>query len=356
MGGPALRVAIVGYGHAASVFHSPLVASTPGLRVAAIVTSSPERSARVRCEFPEARILPSADRLWQDSQQYDVVVIAAPNRVHVPLALTALNVGLPVVVDKPIAACVGDALLLIKTAEQTGKLLTVFHNARWSVPFLTTQQVIASGVLGEIGSYESRMERYRPVPRQGAWRERGDPAEAGGLLYDLGSHLIDQAIHLFGSATHVYAEMDRRRPGTEVDDDTFVSLRFASGVRARLWMSYVARLAGPAVRIAGLRGTYVKMDQDLQESALQAGHRPGDSEWSIEPPARWGRLSTDVDGLHVDGPVESVRGGYEHFYTLLRDALRSGGPPPVDPADALAGLRIIEAAQESARTHTVVRL
>jgi predicted dehydrogenase len=126
---------------------------------------------------------------------------------------------------------------------------------------------MASGVLGPISSFEARLERYRPLPTPDAWRERGDPCEAGGLLYDLGSHLIDEGLQLFGRPIHMYAELERRRPGTHVDDDSFVSLHFVCGVRAQLWMSYLARLPGPSVRIAGLRGTYVKMEMDPRAPA-----------------------------------------------------------------------------------------
>jgi predicted dehydrogenase len=348
-----LRAAIIGYGHAGSVFHAPLIASTPGLCVAGIVTSSTERAALAASRYPNAVIVASADAIWENAHQYDLVVVATPNRTHVELGIAALRAGLPVVIDKPLAATVGDARHLIDAARRADRLLTVFHNARWSIPFLTVRQVIASGMLGPISSFEARLERYRPLPAPGAWRERGDACEAGGLLYDLGSHLIDQALQLFGKPTHVYAELERRRPGTQVDDDDFVSLRFGSGVRARLWMSYLARLPGPSVRVTGLSGTYLKMGPDLREDALRSGVRPGDSDWGFEASDRWGRLSTDLDGLHVDGTVESKRGGYDQFYRQLVSALEQGAPVPVDPEDAVATLRVIEAAQRSATSHTV---
>jgi predicted dehydrogenase len=355
-GGGAFRVAIIGYGHAGSVFHAPLVASTPGLRVAAIVTSSTDRAHQARTAYPEAEVVASAETIWQNARQYDLAVVATPNRTHVELGLAAVEAGLPVVVDKPLAATVADARRLIDAARRANQLVSVFHNARWSIPFLTAQRVIGSGVLGPVSSFEARLERFRPLPTPGAWREEGDPREAGGLLYDLGSHLIDQARQLFGRPTHVYAELERRRPDTRVDDDSFVSLRFASGARARLWMSYIARLPGPSIRVAGLRGTFLRMEPDPQEAALRSGIRPGDPSWGIESPDHWARLSTDVDGLHVDGAVESARGGYDQFYRQLVAALSDGSPPPVDVEDAVATLRVIEAAQNSDASHTVVAL
>ena len=351
-----LRVAIIGYGLAGSVFHAPLVAATPGMTVAAIVTNNSQRQQQARRDFPSATILASTDELWRDPSRYDLVVVATPNRAHVPLGMAALNAGLPVVIDKPLAASVADAEQLIETSKRTGALLTVFQNRRWDNDFLTVRQLLADDLLGPVTRFESRFERYRPAPRPEAWREYANPEEAGGLLYDLGSHLIDQALVLFGKPVRVYAEVDLRRPGALVDDDSFVELQFASGVRAHLWMSVVARVQGPRLRVLGLRGTYEKWGLDPQEEALRTGMRPADEGWGLEPHERWGRLSTDIGNLHFDGSIETLPGSYESYYALLRDALTSGGPPPVNPAEAVETLRVIEAAQQSAKNGTVVEL
>ncbi len=353
-----LRVAIIGYGLAGAVFHAPLINSTPSMSVAAIVTGNPERQQRAQRDFPAAAIIYSADQLWQDPSRYDLVVVATPNRSHVPLGLSALNAGLPVVIDKPVAPSVAEAEQLIAASERTGKLLTVFQNRRWDNDFLTIRQLLDADLdlLGPVTRFESRYERYRETPRHGAWRELPSEEEAGGLLFDLGSHLIDQALLLFGQPTQVYAEVEKRRPGALVDDDTFVALRFASGVHSHLWMSVVARIPGPRMRISGLRGTYEKWGVDPQEDALRTGMRPGDPDWGLEPREKWGRLSTDIGGIHIDGPVEMLPGAYEQFYALLRDALITGGPPPVDPTSAVATIRVIEAAQQSAGNGTVVQL
>jgi scyllo-inositol 2-dehydrogenase (NADP+) len=350
------RVAIIGYGLAGSVFHAPLISSTPGMTIAAIVTSNPERQQQAYSDFPNAAILTSAGQLWRDPTLYDLVVVATPNRSHLPLGIAAMNAGLPVVIDKPITALVSSAEQLISTSERTGKLLTVFQNRRWDNDFLTVRRLLAADLdlLGTITRFESRFERYRATPRQGAWRELPGEEEAGGLLFDLGSHLVDQPVQLFGQPTQVYAEVEKKRPGALVDDDTFVALRFANGVYAHLWMSAVTRIAGPRIRISGLLGTYEKWGLDPQEEALRTGIRPGDPDWGLEPHEKWGRLSTDIGGIHIDGPVEMLPGAYEQYYALLREALVTGGPPPVDPKDAVMVLRIIEAAQQSARSGTVV--
>lgn len=351
-----LRVAIIGYGLAGAVFHAPLVESTQGMTVAAIVTSDPGRRIQALRDFPRVTLYASVEELWRDAARYDLVVIATPNRLHVPLGLAALNAGLPVVIDKPLAASVGEAQKLIEASQKTGKLLTVFQNRRWDNDFRTVRSLLDADLdlLGVITRFESRFERYRPVPQHDAWRELAEPDEAGGLLYDLGSHLIDQALILFGKPTKVYAEIERRRVGVQVDDDTFVALHFASGVRAHLWMSAVMRIPGPRMRISSIRGTYEKWGLDPQEDALSNGLRPGHADWGREPREKWGRLSTDVSGIHIDGPIEMLPGAYEQFYTFLRVALVMGGPPPVDPLEAVDVLHVIEAAQESARRCTVV--
>lgn len=351
-----IRVALIGYGLAGSVFHAPLISTTPGMSVAAIVTGSPARQQQARHDFPEAELLPMVDALWSQSARYDLVVVAAANRAHVPLGLAALNAGLPVVIDKPVAVTAAQAEQLIAVSKETGKLLTVFQNRRWDNDFLTVRQLLADGLLGPVTRFVSHYDRYRAAPRAGAWRESAAPEDAGGLLYDLGSHLIDQATQLFGRPLQVYAEAERQRPGAQVDDDTFVALTFSHGIHAHLSMSVVARIAGARFRINGLRGTYEKWGLDPQEDALKAGMRPGHADWGKEPRQQWGRLSTDAGGVHIDGAVETLTGSYESFYHLLRDALVTGGPPPVDPADAALTLRIIEAAQHSAQSGNIVAL
>jgi predicted dehydrogenase len=350
-----LRAGIIGYGLAGAVFHAPLISATPGLRVAAIVTSDPKRAAQARRDFPAAVIYASTDELLANPSALDFIVVAAPNRAHVPLGIAALEAGLPVVIDKPLAPSSAEAARLIAAAHRSGKLLTVFQNRRWDNDFLTARQMIAADLLGPLVRVESRFERFRPSPKADAWRERAEPEEAGGLLFDLGAHLIDQAVQLFGAPISIYAEVDVRRPAAAVDDDVFVALRFAGGQVAHLWMSVIPRKFGPRLRVVGLRGVYEKQDLDPQEEALRTGARPGDEGWGREPRERWGRLYTEVGGLVVDAQVETLPGSYEIYYAQVRDALLSGGPPPVDATDALMTLRIIEAARESARTSAVVR-
>jgi predicted dehydrogenase len=351
-----IRTAIVGYGLAGAVFHAPLIASTPGMRVAGVVTGNSARQAAARATFPDAAILPSAEDVWQRADEFELVVVAATNRWHVPLALAAVEAGLPVVVDKPLATSSSAARQLIEASEARNVPLSVFQNRRWDGDFRTVQALMASDLLGATVRFESRFERYRLEPRQGAWRESADPQEAGGLLFDLGSHLIDQALVLFGKPRAVYAELNIRRPGAMVDDDTFVSLSFRDGIQAHLWMSVVTREPGPRFVLGGLRGTYTKLGLDPQEPVLRDGGRPGDAMWGVEPAEAWGRISADTGGVHIEGTVETLPGQYEKFYALLAQALRERTPLPVDPRDSLRVLEIIEAARESATRGQTVTL
>ena len=271
-----IRVALIGYGLAGAVFHGPLISSTPGMSLATIVTGDPERRARASSDHPDAQLLAGVDTLWQRAADHDLVVVATPNRSHVPLGLAALEAGLPVVIDKPMAPTAEEGRRLVAEATERDLLLAVFQNRRWDGDFLTVRRLLSEDALGPIVRFESRFERWRPRVSPEAWRERGDPEEAGGLLFDLGSHLIDQAVVLFGPPRTVYAEVDRRRPSAEVDDDVFVALEHEAGVRSHLWMSVLAAIPGPRMRVLGMRAAYEKFGLDVQERALSEGAHPED--------------------------------------------------------------------------------
>jgi predicted dehydrogenase len=343
-----LRLAIVGYGLAGRVFHAPLIAATRGLEVTSVVTSSPVRQAQASADHPRARILSSPELLWE-RQDHDLVVIATPNDTHTPLASAAIAHGLPVVVDKPLAVSAARAEQIVARAQQSGVLLTVFQNRRWDSDHLTLRRLLDGGHLGSMFRYESRFERWRPSPKPGSWRETLPPDAGGGLLLDLGSHLVDQALTLFGPVSHVYAEVEDRR-GLPTDDDVFIALRHVSGTISHLRASAVTGAPGPRLRVLGSEAAFVLTRLDSQEDRLRAGERPDTvPDWGVEPEAHRGRLVTGDASV----PVPGERGDWPRFYALLAAALREGGPPPVDPADAVAALRVLEQARESAATATV---
>ncbi len=339
-----LGVAVVGYGLAGAVFHAPLIAAEPRMRVAAVVTSAAERAERALATYPGVRVVASADELFADPDGVDLVVIATPNRTHAPLAVQALNAGLPVVVDKPFALTADEALEVIATAERAGLVLSVFQNRRWDSDFLTLRRLIEAGELGQVRRFESRFERWRPVSK-GSWREVGDAADGAGILYDLGSHLIDQALTLFGPATEVYCELDCRRPDVRSDDDAFIALTHDSGVRSHLWMSAVTPRLGPRMRVLGSESGFLTFGLDPQEDALRAGRRPGDGQpWGTVDSENWGTLGTPEKTY----PVPAEPGNYPAFYAEMAAALLDGAPVPVDPNDAVATLQVLEEARMSA--------
>ncbi|MFI7577892.1 Gfo/Idh/MocA family oxidoreductase [Micromonospora sp. NPDC049497] len=344
-----LRVGLLGYGVAGRVFHAPLIAATPGLRLHAVVTRDPERRLQVRREHPDARLVDDPELLWRSPEALDLVVVATPNRHHVPAARAAVAAGIPVVVDKPLSATAAEGRELVAEAARRGVPLTVFQNRRWDGDFLTARRLVGEGALGTVNRFESRFERWRPAIKPG-WRESGTPDEAGGVLYDLGAHLVDQAVQLFGPVSSVYAEVDRRRPSAQVDDDAFVALTHIGGVRSHLWMSAVAAQLGPRLRILGDRAAYTSWGLDPQEAALRDGGRPGTPGWGAVAPERYGRLGSD-DDLR---PVRTEPGRYQSFYAQVAAALRDGAPLPVDPRDAVDTVALIELAHRSSAEGTVL--
>jgi predicted dehydrogenase len=347
-----LRLGIVGYGLAGRVFHGPLIAATDGLRVAAVVTSDPGRAAQAGHDHPQAGVHESAGALWEHAAELDAVVVATANDAHVPLATAAIDHGLPVVVDKPLAPVADAAATLIAHAERAGVLLTVFQNRRWDSDQLVLAQVIETGALGTVWRCESRLERWRPQPEPGRWRDSASPEQGGGQLLDLGSHLVDQALHRFGPATHVYAEIDPRR-GLASDDDVFLALTHSGGVISHLRASVVTAAPGPRLRVLGSEAALIVPEPDTQEDRLRAGERPDlVDDWGVERTPNRPRMIAGERSVPLNGPP----GDWPAFYAGLRDALRSGGPPPVDPRDALAVLRVLDGARTSAACRAVVAL
>ncbi len=346
-----IRVAIIGYGLSGRFFHAPLIAATEGLEVARVVTSNPARRREVAVEHPRAEVVPSVQELWSGDLP-ELVVVASPNDSHVAIALEAVEREIPVVVDKPLAVTAADAEALVIRARDAGVLLTVFHNRRWDSDQLTLRRLIAEDALGSIVRYESRFERWRPDLDRAKWRENVAPEGGGGVLLDLGSHLVDQALTLSGPVTHVYAEVASRR-GAAADDDVFIALHHERGTISHLHASAVTPSVGPRLRVQGTTAGFLVSALDPQEAALRAGARP-------DKVAGWGRPQEWERGRLVAGeqsvPVPSEPGDWPRFYALLRDALANGGPAPVDPQDAVATLRVLGAARLAAQDRSIVPL
>lgn len=332
-----IRTAVVGFGVSGRVFHAPLIAADPGYSLDAIVTADPERAAEAARLYPGVRIVPTPDALFAMAADLDLVILGTPPLSHFDLAARAIAHGLHVVVDKPFVTTSAHGEELVARASDGGVQLTVFQNRRWDADFLTLQKLVRDGALGEIRTFESRFEWWRP-DGFGNWRDTAVLTEGGGILHDLGAHLIDQAIQLFGPVAQSYGETANYGRPEGADTEAFVSLLHESGVRSRLWMNGMAAQVGPRFHVLGSEAGYTKWGLDSQEPALVGGVTPSDPAYGIDLQERWGLLG--VDGSTV--PVPAEKGDYPRFYRELATSLRGGGAPPVQPSEALETLQIIE--------------
>lgn len=344
----ALRAVLLGYGLAGRVFHAPLIGAEPEIDIVAVVTSDPARQQQVREDMPGVSILSHAGEAWQ--QDADLAVIATANSAHVPQATAALNAGMHVVVDKPLAGSASEAEALIDLAASVDRQLHVFQNRRWDSEILTARRCIDEGLLGTPHRLESRFERWRPAPK-GGWREEGPPEDLPGLLYDLGAHLVDQAVHLLGPVQRVFASSRNVREGVTADDDTQILLEHVCGAVSILSVSSVAAFGEPRLRLLGTGGGLLIETLDTQEDALRSGRDPRDPDWGAEAaPAML------VTGTSAPVPLTREPGAWPQYYRQVARAIRGDCPAPVDPRDVVANLRVIEAARESARLGQAVAL
>jgi scyllo-inositol 2-dehydrogenase (NADP+) len=332
-----IGVALIGFGLAGEVFHAPLIRSTGGLELRAVVSS---RSAALAAGGL-TQALTVQDVL--ESPSIDLVVIASPSGTHHALARRSLEAGKHVLVDKPLAMTSGEARELIDLAADRGRLLSLFHNRRWDGDFLTIRALMAEGRLGEVMLYEACWDRHRPSVGD-HWKDVEDLG--GGVLFDLAPHLIDQALILFGIPDEVSADILRQRSGARADD--FFDLRLHYGERlVRLSASMLAVAPRPRFQVHGTNASFVKHGLDPQQGQLKAGLRPGRAGYGREPASQHGWLA-DSDGARMR--VRTERGRWQEAYRRLADAIAGRGPVPIDPEDGWTGLRIMEAARLSAES------
>ena len=332
-----VRTALIGYGLAARWFHRPLLTAA-GAEVVMVVTRSPERRAEAAADLPAVRLLDAPDDVWERASDIDLVVVATPPQTHAPLALEAVAAGVPCVVEKPFALNAHEARAVAGAAAAAHVPVIPFHNRRWDVDTLSLRHLLDNGALGTVWRHESRFERWRPQPRPGAWREELSSARGGGLLLDLGTHLVDQALTLYGPARLVYADVEARRDGA--DDDVHVVLQHDAGVTSDLWASAVAAAPGPRLRVLGSRVGVVIPTVDPQEDQLRSGMLPTDGGFGID--------TTSVVELRqgdVVTPMQPQPGAWLRFYEGVMATVTSGAPPPVTLADAIAVMEILDAAR-----------
>ena len=333
-----LQLALVGYGYVGRVFHAPLITATPGLRLHSIVSRQPDVAGR----HPGTRVSTDRAAVLGDPD-IDAVVIATPNATHAPIALEALAAGKHVLVDKPFTLDLAQAQAVMAAAEQAGRTCSVFQNRRWDADFLTVRQLLAAGTLGEIAEFHSHFDRHRPQVRD-RWRESA--AAGAGLWFDLGPHLLDQALLLFGRPQAIVADLLRQREGARSDDYFHVVLHYPR-LRAHLHAGSLVADARLRFAVHGRHGSYVKQGLDTQESMLRDGLAPGVPGWGEDPlPGMLTRA--DEDGALHASPLDTLPGDYRRCYAAFRDAVAGHGTPPATVAEALQVMELLELAARSA--------
>ncbi|HLM53271.1 MAG TPA: oxidoreductase [Pseudoxanthomonas sp.] len=332
-----LEVALVGFGLAGATFHAPLIASTPGLALRTVVSSD---AGKVHAAYPQARVVADAEAAFADPA-IDLVVVAAPNDAHAALARAALAAGKHVVVDKPFALDLAQATAVVEQAARARRLVSVFQNRRWDSDFLTLRALIAAGRLGDIAEFHSHFDRYRPQVAD-RWREHDLPGS--GLWFDLGPHLLDQALRLFGPPQAVLADLGRQREGAKADDYFHVLLRYP---RLRVHLHAGSLVPGSGLRFAvhGTRASFLKHGMDAQEEALRRGVAPGGAGWGVDP--RPGELHIPAAAGALVEKVIGPNGDYGAYYRAVHAAIVRGEPLPVTPAEALEVMALIERAVRS---------
>lgn len=345
----AIRTGVVGYGLAGRVFHCPFLAADPDFSLDYIATADPRRASDAKAAYPAARIVASIDEMADLFDSLDLLVLAGPPHTHLEQGLAALRAGLAVVVDKPFVRSVAEAEALMEASEDSGRPLMVFHNRRWDGDFLTVKKVLADGALGEVFAFESSFEHWAPTT-DGGWKDVSPIGEAGGITFDLGSHLVDQALQLFGPVSDVRATLREVRSGGGNDDMSLIELVHDSRVHSLLRMSRVGAQWGPRFRIVGSRGAYVSFGLDGQEPALAGGMLPTDPRYGVTPASHWGRLGISAPGYPAPSPVPTERGDYPAFYAGAASAILGRGPSPVSARSALDVVAVLERIRDSA-TH-----
>lgn len=341
-----IHTGIIGYGLSGRVFHAPFIDVIEGYELTKISTSDPEKKTLIEERYPITAVVPDGKGIIDDPE-IDLVIVTSPNTDHFRWAREALLAGKHVVVEKPFTVDVEEAEELIEIAKRQQKILTVYHNRRFTSDTKTVKKLLDSGLLGEIVDYETHFDRYRSDPRPGgAWREQ--PLPGSGIFYDLGSHLIDQALWFFGMPEAVTAEISHQRPWAQADDHFDVRLHYPT-FTATLKSGMICRIPGATYMLHGTHGSFVKYGLDVQEATLDGGAKPEGKDWGREPENIWGTLNTEYKGVKIQGKVESEQGDYRDYFINLRDSINGNASIAVKPEEALNVMRIIELAFRSSK-------
>lgn len=348
-----IRTAIIGYGLSGRVFHAPFIDVVEGYDLTKISTSRPESIAMIEERYPVTAVVPDGKSIIDDPE-IDLVIVTSPNTDHFRWSREALLAGKHVVVEKPFTVNVEEADELIEIAQRQQKILTVYHNRRFTSDTRTVKKLLESGLLGDIVDYESHFDRYRINPRpNGAWREQSLPGS--GIFYDLGSHLIDQALWFFGMPQAVTAEINNQRSWALTDDHFDLRLHYAT-FTATFKSGMICRIPGPTYMLHGTNGSFVKYGLDIQEATLDGGAIPQGKDWGKEPESIWGSIDAEYKGVKIKGKLESEQGDYRDYFINLRDAINGKEEIAVKPEEARNVMRIIEIAFQSSREKRTIAL
>ena len=340
---------LASYGMSGKVFHAPLISCHPGYYLKSIVQRHGKESSE---KYPWIHVAGSIEEIISD-KEISLVVINTPDNTHVSFAKQALMAGKHVVVEKPFTINVSEGEELLHLAREQNKVLTVFHNRRWDGDFLTVKNVIEKNLLGRLVEYEAHFDRYKDKVPEHSWKE--DRPFGGGLLYNLGSHLIDQALVLFDMPKAVTSDIRTFRPEGRIDDFFELILHY-SDKRVMLKSSYLTREQGPRFQLHGTKGSFLKYGTDPQEESLKNGQLPNSTEWGKEQKDTWGILHTEINGTVIREKLETIPGNYLDFYSELYDSVKRGKQNPVSPEDAIRVIRIIESAVLSNKEHRTIFL
>jgi len=336
-----LNVGLVGFGFASKVFHAPVIRVVEGLRLTTIV----QRSGAPDPRYPDVAFVRSVDELLD--RAIDLVVIATPNTSHHPIAKQCLLAGRHVVIDKPFTTTAAEAEELVQLAKRKQRVVSAYQNRRYVGDFVTLQNLLSDGVLGRVAMFESHFDRFRPELRPTAWREQ--PHHGSGIWFDLGSHLLDQALVLFGNPRAVAADIRIERAGAAVDDAFDVTLHYPH-MRALLRASMLAAAPGPTFAAHGTKGSFIKYGLDPQEAALKSGRTPDEPNWDAEPAERYGQLTTPEETR----TVATIPSSFTHYYENVRDAILGRAQLAVTPDQALDVMRGLELAVASSQKRCVL--
>ena len=343
-----IKTALASFGMSGRVFHAPLLLNNSGYELTHIVQRS---SNSAQAYAPKAKIVSSFEAMLANDD-IELVIVNTPDMLHFEQTRLALESGKHVVTEKPFVQSVSEGEKLLKLAADKGVVLSVFQNRRWDNSFMTVRKVMQEGLLGRLVEYEARYDRYRTWVAD-SWKEQSGIGV--GILQNLGSHLIDQALVLFGTPSGVFCKLNAMRDNSQVSDYFDVKLIYPN-LSVTLKASYLVRQPGPAYVLHGVNGTFVKHGLDPQEDALNRGLTPGTEGWGSDPEALYGTSNSDISGLHFMGRIETIPGNYQAYYNELYHAIRFGKPAPVQAFEALNVIRVIEAAVRSNEINRIVEL